>query len=246
MGCKVRPATRETSLVFCAGRDVRCRGGSYSRQHISSARASLARPRFATAITLQRSLAYPASANAAGKTRLSDFTVAFSVSRDWSGDTKRLSLGDSSLRSTFGQITATFCAFENINSDLSCGQSFARQSVGLQPCRALRMLQKAPRNKAGARGINVTVTSRILSMRKEALRHDEAQIVFCACHGDVEPPPLVLHLGCGSGAKIGWHAAVNNVENEHRFPFPDPWRNESWRGPGKILVEKRHTPPDHS
>ena len=65
----------------------------------------------------------------------------------------------------------------------------------------------------------MTVASRILSMSKEALWRDEAQIVFRACHGDVKQPPLLLYLGSGSSAKIGWHAAVNNVENEHRFPF---------------------------
>jgi len=56
-------------------------------------------------------------------------------------------------------------------------------------------------------------------MSKEALWHEEAQIVLRACHGDVEQPPLLLYLGGSSGAKIGRHAAVNNVEKEYRFPF---------------------------
>ena len=56
-------------------------------------------------------------------------------------------------------------------------------------------------------------------MSKEALWHDEAQIVFRARHGDVEQPPLLLYLGGSSGAKIGWYAAVNNVEDEYRSPF---------------------------
>jgi hypothetical protein len=54
------------------------------------------------------------------------------------------------------------------------------------------MLQKACRNKAGSRRKNVTIALRILAMSKEALGHDEAQIVFRACHGDVEQPPLLL------------------------------------------------------
>jgi hypothetical protein len=67
--------------------------------------------------------------------------------------------------------------------------------------------------------INVTVSSRILAMGKEALWHEEAQIVFRACHGDVKQSPFFVYLGSGSGAKIGWYAAVNNVQNEYRLPF---------------------------
>jgi hypothetical protein len=107
----------------------------------------------------------------------------------------------------------------NIDPDLSCGQSIARLSIRLRPRRAFEMVQKACRNKAGSRRINVTIALRVLAMSKEALWHDEAQIVFRACHGDIEQPPLLLNLGGSSGAKIGWHAAVNNVEDEHRFPF---------------------------
>ena len=65
-------------------------------------------------------------------------------------------------------------------------------------------------------------------MSKEALGHDEAQIVFRACHGDIEQPPLLFYLGGSSGAKIGWHAAVDNVEDEHRRPVGRAGRWSCW------------------
>jgi hypothetical protein len=49
--------------------------------------------------------------------------------------------------------------------------------------------------------LNVTIALRILAMSKEALGHDEAQIVFRACHRDVGQPPLLLYLGGGSGGR---------------------------------------------
>jgi hypothetical protein len=85
----------------------------------------------------------------------------------------------------------------------------------------------------------VTVALRILAMSKEALRHDEAQTVFRACHGDVEQPPLLLYLGGSSGAKIGWHAAVNYVDDEHRFPFLS-LGGMNRREDQVVLVEKWH------
>jgi hypothetical protein len=48
----------------------------------------------------------------------------------------------------------------------------------------------------------------------KALRHQQVEIVFGACHRDIKQPPLLFDLFRCAGREIGGYAAVNNIQNE--------------------------------
>ena len=47
----------------------------------------------------------------------------------------------------------------------------------------------------------------------------QIEVVLGAGHGDVQQPALLLDLGRRAGAEVGWHAAIDDVEQVDRFPF---------------------------
>src|SRR5271166_2997050 len=65
----------------------------------------------------------------------------------------------------------------------------------------------------------MTIALRGLPMGEEALRRQEMQIVLCPRHSDVEQPALFLDFSPCSRAEIGRNAAVDDIEDKHRFPF---------------------------
>ena len=114
-----------------------------------------------------------------------------------------------------------------------------RARLDQRPRRLFEQAEKALRNEARARRIDVAVALRVLAMREEALRHDQMQIVLGARHRDIEQPALLLDLGRGAGAEIGRDAAVDDVEHEHRFPFLALGGMDG-REDQIVLVEQRH------
>ena len=56
-------------------------------------------------------------------------------------------------------------------------------------------------------------------MREKPLWHDQMQIILGAGHGDVKQPTFLFKLGCCPGAEIRGHAAIDDIEQEHRLPF---------------------------
>ena len=58
----------------------------------------------------------------------------------------------------------------------------------------------------------MTIALGMLAVHKEALRHDQMQVVLCAGHGDIEQATFLLDLGRGADTEVGRHAAVNDIE----------------------------------
>ena len=77
-----------------------------------------------------------------------------------------------------------------------------------------------------------------LPLNKEALRHDQVQMILGARHRDIKQPPLLLDLGLRSGGKVRRNAAVDHIENEDRLPFLALGRMDG-REDQIILVEQR-------
>src|SRR6266481_1159852 len=88
-----------------------------------------------------------------------------------------------------------------------------------RPRRQFKQPEQTIWNEPRPRGIDVAVTSRMLTVREEALRHDQMQIVLGAGHGDVEKSAFFLEFGARASAQVGRQAAIDHVEHEHRFPF---------------------------
>jgi hypothetical protein len=65
----------------------------------------------------------------------------------------------------------------------------------------------------------VPIALRTLAMGEETLRHDQMQIVLGAGHGYIKQPAFFLDLSCRSSAEVRRHAAIDDVEQEHRLPF---------------------------
>ena len=65
----------------------------------------------------------------------------------------------------------------------------------------------------------MVVALRILAMGEEALRDHEVQIIPGARYRDIEEAPLLLDLGRGTGAEVRRNAAIDDVQDEDRFPF---------------------------
>jgi hypothetical protein len=74
-------------------------------------------------------------------------------------------------------------------------------------------------NETGPRGVDVAVAFGVLTVRKEALRDHQMKIVFRARHRDVEQTAFFFQFGGGAGAEIRRYAAIDDLENVHRFPF---------------------------
>jgi hypothetical protein len=53
----------------------------------------------------------------------------------------------------------------------------------------------------------------------ETLRRDEMQFVLGARHRHIKQPPLLFQLGRRARAKIGRHAAIDDIEHEHVLPL---------------------------
>ena len=79
----------------------------------------------------------------------------------------------------------------------------------------------------------------VLAVREEALRHDEVQVVLGARHGDVEQAPLLLDLGGRAGAEIGGDAAVDDIEDEHRFPLLSLGRMDGRQDQIILVLQRR-------
>jgi hypothetical protein len=85
----------------------------------------------------------------------------------------------------------------------------------------------------------MVVPLRVLAVGEEALRNHEVQIVSGTRHRDIEEAPLLLDLGRGAGTEVRGNTAIDDVQDEDRFPFLALGRVNG----GKdqiILVEQRH------
>jgi hypothetical protein len=79
----------------------------------------------------------------------------------------------------------------------------------------------------------------MLAVDKKALRHDQMKAVLGAGHGDIEQATFFFDLGRGAGTEIGWHAAVDDIEQTDRFPLLAFGRVD--RGQNEVVfVEQRH------
>jgi len=56
-------------------------------------------------------------------------------------------------------------------------------------------------------------------VRKKSLRNDKVEAVFRPGHADVKQAALLFDFVRRAGAQIGGDAAVNDVEDEDRFPL---------------------------
>lgn len=56
-------------------------------------------------------------------------------------------------------------------------------------------------------------------MSEEPLWNNEVKVVFGARHCYLKQAPLFLQLRRGAGTQVRRHAAVDNIEDEDRFPF---------------------------
>src|SRR6516162_11949911 len=104
------------------------------------------------------------------------------------------------------------------------------------------ILSKSPSSSLGitaARGIDMVVPLRVLAVGEEALRNHEVQIVPGTRHRDIEEAPLLLDLGRGAGTEVRGNAAIDDVQDEDRFPFLALGRVNG-RKDQIILVEQRH------
>jgi hypothetical protein len=63
----------------------------------------------------------------------------------------------------------------------------------------------------------MVVPLRVLAVGEEALR--KVQIVPGTRHRDIEEAPLLLDLGRGAGTEVRGNAAIDDVQDEDRFPF---------------------------
>ena len=81
------------------------------------------------------------------------------------------------------------------------------------------MIENAVWNKSCSGSIHVPVSIASLLVRKEALRNDHVQIIFCSRHCDIEETTLFLDFGRASGRKIRWDTTINAIQNENRLPL---------------------------
>ena len=65
----------------------------------------------------------------------------------------------------------------------------------------------------------MVVPLRVLAVGEKALRNHEVQIVPGARHRDIEEAPLLLDLGRRAGTEVRRNAAIDDVQDEDRFPF---------------------------
>src|SRR5450759_3269338 len=75
------------------------------------------------------------------------------------------------------------------------------------------------RHEPRARRVHMAIAISRLLMSKEALRHDEMEIVLGARHRHIEQTALLLELCRRAGAEIGRDAAIDGVEHEDRLPL---------------------------
>src|SRR5262249_8494969 len=87
------------------------------------------------------------------------------------------------------------------------------------PYLAFKEPQKMIWNETRARGVDMTIATRMLTMHEEALRDDQVKIVLGSRHGDIEKPSLFFQLSRCAGSQIGWHAAIDDVQRIDRLPF---------------------------
>ena len=85
----------------------------------------------------------------------------------------------------------------------------------------------------------MSIALRVLAMHEEALRYDQMEVVLGAGHGDVEQAAFFLDLGRRADAQVGWHAAVDDVEQIDRFPLLALGGMDR-RQDQLVLVEQRH------
>src|SRR5579863_1411842 len=76
-----------------------------------------------------------------------------------------------------------------------------------------------------------------LTVNEEALRHDDIEMVARPRHGDVKEPPFLFDLRARSGRQIGWHAAVDGIQDMDRLPLL-PFRRMDGGEDEIILIEQ--------
>src|SRR3954471_12224934 len=79
----------------------------------------------------------------------------------------------------------------------------------------------------------------MLTMREEALRDHQMEIVLCPRHRDIEQTTLLLEFGGSAGSQVRWHAAVDHIQHVYRFPFLALGRMDG-RQDEVVLVQQRH------
>src|SRR5258708_31382914 len=79
--------------------------------------------------------------------------------------------------------------------------------------------EQSRRNEPCPGGVDMPVALGMLAMGEEALWYHEMEVVLGARHRNIEQAAFFLDFGRRAGAEIRWHAAVDDIEHIHRFPF---------------------------
>src|SRR5262245_6061442 len=84
------------------------------------------------------------------------------------------------------------------------------------------------------------ITVDVRTMRKEALRHEEVEIILGTGHCHVQEPPLFLYFSRSASTKVRGNASIDDVHYEHRLPFLTFSRVNS-RKDQAIVIKHRQT-----
>src|SRR5262249_10766678 len=85
----------------------------------------------------------------------------------------------------------------------------------------------------------MAVALRTLPMGEVALRHDKMQMVPGPRHRDIEQAALFFQLGRCAGAKVGWHAAIDDIQHIDRLPLLS-LRGMDGRQDQIVFIEQRN------
>jgi hypothetical protein len=102
---------------------------------------------------------------------------------------------------------------------LSRRRDIAGVRRGYRPGDAIEEADERFRNEPAARGIEMAIAVVPLTVREEALRHDQVEFIAGARHRDVKQAPLLLDFRCRAGSQIGRDAPVDHIQHEDRPPF---------------------------
>jgi len=65
----------------------------------------------------------------------------------------------------------------------------------------------------------MTITADALAVHEKPLRDYQMQVVFRSRHRDVEQSTLLFQFLRGAGAKVGWNASIDDIEDKDRLPL---------------------------
>lgn len=76
-----------------------------------------------------------------------------------------------------------------------------------------------------------------LAVNEKALRNYQVQIVFGARHRDIEQSTLFFQFLRRAGAKVGWDASIDGIDDKDRFPLLSFCRVD--RGQNQVVLIKQ-------